>query len=216
MKYSILVTSILLTQVLFAQNQSMDSLSYSFGVMVASNLKDQGIKDLDANSVALAITDVMNGEPLKVDLNSAKSIINTFFKEKQMEQYKGTIEEGKKFLAENAKRAEVTTLPSGLQYEVLQEGPEGPSPTATTKVTVHYEGKLLNGTVFDSSYKRGQPTSFGVNQVISGWTEALQLMKAGDKWKLFIPYDLAYGERKAGNDITPFSTLVFEVELISF
>ena len=156
----------------------------------------------------------MNGDSLKVDIASAQRIVNEHFQKQKQAKHQGTIDAGKKFLAENGARPEVKTLPSGLQYEVLTAGPEGPSPAASDKVTVHYQGTLLDGTVFDSSVKRGQPASFGVGQVISGWTEALQLMKVGDKWKLFIPYDLAYGERGAGRDIGPFSTLVFEVELL--
>lgn len=126
-------------------------------------------------------------------------------------------EDSRKFLDENAKREGVTVLPSGLQYEVLQSGPEdGPKPGSTTMVTVHYEGRLADGTVFDSSYKRGQPATFGVHQVISGWTEAMQLMRTGDKWRLYIPSELGYGARGAGGAIPPHAALVFDVELISF
>lgn len=131
---------------------------------------------------------------------------------KQMMQQK--IDEGKQFLEENGKRPEVTTLPSGLQYEVLTEG-SGPKPAGPTSVvTVHYEGKLTDGNVFDSSYKRNQPASFGLNQVISGWTEGLQLMNEGAKYRLFIPYQLGYGERGAGGVIPPYATLIFDVELL--
>lgn len=123
-------------------------------------------------------------------------------------------EEQKKFLEDNASKEGVTTLPSGLQYLVLQEG-NGQQPGPTTMVTVHYEGSLINGKVFDSSYKRGQPATFGVHQVIKGWTEALQLMPAGSKWRLFIPSELGYGARGAGSSIPPHSTLIFDVELLS-
>lgn len=123
-------------------------------------------------------------------------------------------EAGQKFLVENALREGITVLPSGLQYEVLQSGPEGPNPGPTSMVTVHYEGRLADGTVFDSSYKRGQPATFGVHQVISGWTEAMQLMRVGDKWRLFIPSELGYGARGAGGSIPPHAALVFDVELL--
>ena len=192
----------------------MDSLSYSLGLMMASNLKEQGFDKVDAQAVASGIADFMNGDSLKVDIASAQRIVSEHFQQQKMSQYQPAIDAGKKFLAENGARPEVKTLPSGLQYEVLTAGPEGASPSASDKVTVHYEGTLLDGKVFDSSVQRGEPATFGVGQVISGWTEALQLMKPGDKWKLFIPYNLAYGERAAGPDITPFSTLIFEVELL--
>ncbi len=125
-------------------------------------------------------------------------------------------EASRKFLEENACREGVTVLPSGLQYEVLHRGNGGAHPGPTTQVTVHYEGRLSNGTVFDSSYKRGQPATFGVHQVIKGWTEAMQLMSVGDKWRLFIPADLGYGARGAGGAIPPHAALVFDVELLDF
>ncbi len=203
-----------LTQLTVAQNQSMDSLSYSLGLMMASNLKDQGFENVDPQSMASGIADYLGGDSLKIDIASAQKIVNDYFQEQKRAKHKVNIEAGKKFLAENGARAEVKTTASGLQYEVLTAGPEGPSPNASDKVTVHYTGTLLDGTVFDSSVKRGQPATFGVGQVIGGWTEALQLMKVGDKWKLFIPSNLAYGERGAGKEITPFSTLIFEVELL--
>ena len=134
---------------------------------------------------------------------------------KNQERNQKMIEEGKAFLAENAKRPEVTELESGLQYEIMKEG-DGPKPTASDNVTCHYHGTLIDGTVFDSSVQRGQPASFPLNMVISGWTEALQLMPTGSKWKLFLPPHLAYGDRQAGAHIKPNSTLIFEVELLSF
>jgi len=199
-----------------AQNlkTQMDSLSYSLGVLVAQNLKSQGLDQLDANSLAQGLTDALGDGETAVDFNQANAIVQDYMKNKQMEAHKGNIEAGKKFLEENAKREGVKTLESGLQYEVISAG-EGASPSATDKVTVHYHGTLIDGKVFDSSVERGQPATFPVNGVIPGWVEALQLMKVGDKWKLFIPHELAYGERGAGQDIGPFSTLIFEVELLS-
>ncbi|MCB9283954.1 MAG: FKBP-type peptidyl-prolyl cis-trans isomerase [Lewinellaceae bacterium] len=191
----------------------MDSLSYSVGILVAQNLKSQGIDALDANSLAQGLTDGLKGEQTAIDFNQANAIVQGYMMDKKQEAGKANMEAGKKFLEENAKREGVVTLPSGLQYEVLVKG-DGPSPKATDKVTVHYHGTLIDGTVFDSSVERGQPATFPVNGVIKGWVEALQLMHVGDKWKLFIPYELAYGERGAGSDIGPYSTLIFEVELL--
>jgi FKBP-type peptidyl-prolyl cis-trans isomerase FklB len=194
-------------------NNSMDSLSYSIGVRIASDLKRQGFEGLNSEALAKGINDVLSGNELLIDANQAMSNIQQYMQEQKAAQHSGTKNAGEKFLEENKKRPEVITLPSGLQYEVLTEG-TGESPAATDKVTVHYHGTLIDGTVFDSSVDRGQPASFPVNGVIKGWVEALQLMKVGSKWKLFIPYDLAYGERAAGPTIKPYSTLVFEVELL--
>ena len=191
----------------------MDSVSYSLGILLAQNLKSQGFENLDQQSLSAAIQDVLAGNELKYSLQEANSIVQKYVEQKQAAQFEGVMKEGKDFLETNAKQAGVTVLPSGLQYEVLKAG-TGDKPAATDKVTVHYHGTLLNGDVFDSSVTRGEPATFGVNQVISGWTEALQLMPNGSKWKLFIPSDLAYGARGAGEQISPYATLIFEVELI--
>ncbi|MCB0618286.1 MAG: FKBP-type peptidyl-prolyl cis-trans isomerase [Saprospiraceae bacterium] len=188
----------------------MDSVSYSLGVLVAQDLKSQGFDDINPEAFSQALADVMNGRELKVGEEEASMVFQTYAMQKQEEKNKAQ----KTFLEENAKREGVTTLPSGLQYEVLKKG-EGESPSATDKVTVHYHGTLIDGTVFDSSVERGEPATFPVNGVIKGWVEALQLMQVGDKWKLFIPSELAYGSRGAGQVIGPGATLVFEVELLS-
>ncbi len=212
-----LVTVILLsTTSVWSQNlkNNMDSVSYSFGVLIAKNLKNQGVDSLDAASFVKALEDVLGEKALDIDPDKATQVVNQFMAAQQSKKYEPIIKEGKEFLAANGERAEVTTTASGLQYEVLQEG-SGEKPTSSSKVTVHYTGKLLDGTVFDSSVERGQPATFGVTQVIGGWTEALQLMSPGAKYRLFIPYNLAYGERGAGQDIKPYATLIFDVELIS-
>lgn len=196
-----------------AQNPAkMDSVSYSFGVLIAQNLKSQGIEGLDIQSLAAGLSDALNNP--NVDPNKANQIVQKHMQALEAKKYQGNLEEGKKFLEENAKRPGVTTLPSGLQYEVLVAG-NGPKPQSTDQVRVHYTGTLINGKVFDSSVARGEPAVFGVTQVIQGWVEALQLMPVGAKWKLAIPYNLAYGERGAGRDIGPYATLVFEVELLA-
>ncbi len=194
-------------------NTKMDSVSYSLGVLMAQNLKQQGFDKVDAASLVKGFEDVVQGNALKISADEANQVVSTYMQAKQAKQYEGVIAAGQQFLAENAKRPGVVTLPSGLQYEILRAG-DGAKPMPQDQVTVHYEGKLLNGTVFDSSVQRGQPATFGVTQVIQGWVEALQLMPQGAKWKLFIPYNLAYGERGAGPTIGPYSTLVFEVELL--
>ena len=191
----------------------MDSVSYSLGVMLGQSLRSQGIEQVDAAVVAEAIADVLGNKPLQVDAGDANRIVQGYMQGQQAKKYEKTVNEGKAFLETNGKRSEVTTLPSGLQYEIMQAG-DGPKPQPEDRVTVHYHGTLIDGTVFDSSVERGQPATFGVTQVIQGWVEALQLMPEGSKWKLFIPYNLAYGERAAGAKIGPFSTLVFEVELL--
>ena len=198
-----------------AQNTTipMDSVSYSLGVLMAQNLKQQGFDQIDVATLTQGFEDVMKGNALKINAEQANQLVSSYMQSKQAKQFEGVIAAGQQFLAENGQRPGVVTLPSGLQYEVLQEG-MGAKPSANDKVTVHYEGTLLDGTVFDSSVQRGQPATFGVTQVIQGWVEALQLMTEGAKWKLFIPYNLAYGERGAGPKIGPYSTLIFEVELL--
>ncbi len=191
----------------------MDSISYSLGVLLGQSLRQQGVEQVNAAVLAGAINDVLGNKPLQVDASDANRIVQNYMQGQQAKKYDKTIAEGKAFLDTNGKRKEVVTLPSGLQYEVMVAG-SGPKPTAQDRVTVHYHGTLLDGTVFDSSVDRGQPATFGVTQVIQGWVEALQLMPQGSKWKLFIPYNLAYGERAAGAKIGPYSTLIFEVELI--
>lgn len=192
---------------------SMDTLSYSLGVLVAQNLKNQGFEGLVADDLALAINDVLSDSTLRINVDQCNMNVQQYMADKAKKASAGNIEAGQKFLMDNGKRPEVTTTASGLQYEVLSAG-DGAKPSATDKVTVHYHGTLINGKVFDSSVQRGQPATFPVNGVIPGWVEALQLMPEGSKWKLFIPYDLAYGERGAGGDIGPFETLIFEVELL--
>ena len=198
-----------------AQNlkTDMEKVSYSLGVNIATGLKQQGW-ELDAKTLATAISDVINGNELAISEQEANTILQSYQQKLRNKTLEANSEAGKAFLDENAKREEVTTTASGLQYEVLEEG-EGDSPKATDEVEVHYHGTLIDGSVFDSSVERGQPANFAVNKVIAGWTEALQLMKPGAKYKLFIPSNLAYGERGAGQMIGPNSTLIFEVELIS-
>lgn len=193
--------------------EEMDSLSYSLGILMAQNLQSQGFEELNAESMSSAISDVLNGETPKLSAQDANMILQQHMMKKQEAQHSEAIAEGEAFLKVNGEREDVVTLESGLQYEVLKAG-DGPKPTDTSKVKVHYHGTLINGTVFDSSVDRGEPATFGVGQVIAGWTEGLQLMPQGSKWKLFIPAELAYGARGAGGKIGPYATLIFEVELL--
>lgn len=195
-------------------NSEMEKVSYSLGVSIATNVKSQGLEQVDYESLANAFKDVFENNQLQVSENEANMVLQDYFGKLANKKKEANIEAGKNFLDENAQRDGVTTTESGLQYEVLKEG-TGNSPKETDKVTVHYHGTLIDGTVFDSSVDRGEPATFPVNGVIPGWVEALQLMKEGAKYKLFIPSNLAYGERGAGGAIGPNSTLVFEVELIS-
>ena len=197
-----------------------DKESYSLGYQFGQNLKFQGV-DINLDVYTSGIRDALGGKEPKMSQEEIRATISELQKrvtaERQKElKEKGAknLEESKKFLAENQKKERIKTLPSGLQYKVLSEG-SGKMPKADDTVTVNYKGTLIDGTEFDSSYKRGQPASFQVNGVIKGWTEALQLMKEGSKWQLFLPPDLAYGERGAGPQIPPNSALIFEVELIS-
>jgi len=191
----------------------MEKVSYSLGVNMASTVKAQGLDSIDANSVAKAFTDVFEGNDLDISEEESMKILQDFFGKKQAEKSAKANEAGKAYLAENGAKEGVTTTESGLQYEVLTSG-DGAKPTSNDQVTVHYHGMLTDGTVFDSSIDRGQPATFGVTQVIKGWTEALQLMSVGDKWKLTIPSNLAYGDQGAGGMIGPGATLIFEVELL--
>lgn len=191
----------------------MDKLSYAIGLNIANNLKSSGFANLSVEDFAEAVKTVYNGESAKMTDTEAKTVIQDYFEKAEKEKLTKNLEEGNKFLAENGKREGVVTLPSGLQYEIITEG-TGKKPSATDTVSCHYHGTLIDGTVFDSSVMRNQPAEFPVNGVIKGWVEALQLMSEGAKWKLFIPANLAYGERGAGQSIEPNSTLIFEVELL--
>lgn len=191
----------------------MNKISYSLGLGIGQQLKSMGIEDFAVSDFAQAIQDVIEGNELAVSHQEAQQMLNTYFQEQEKKQSEKAIAAGKAFLEENGKKDGVTTTKSGLQYEVLTEG-NGKSPKASDKVRCHYEGRLLDGTVFDSSYQRGEPADFGLNQVIAGWTEGVQLMQEGAKYRFYIPYLLAYGERGAGAQIPPYSTLIFDVELI--
>lgn len=202
-------------------NKEFDRLSYALGLSMGHNFRGSGIEKINIQDFADGVAAVYDGLAPRLSFDEAKKVINEFFTElqqKQQEQAAAMAEvnekAGRDFLLENGKRVEVKTTPSGLQYEVLKEG-DGAQPGPGDQVTVHYTGKLIDGTVFDSSVDRGEPATFGVTQVIPGWVEALQLMKAGSKWRLFIPSALAYGPQGAGGVIGPNQTLIFDVELIS-
>lgn len=193
----------------------MDKFSYAIGLGIGQNLLGMGAKGIAVDDFAQAIKDVLEGNETAMSHTEARDIVNKYFQELEEKMNAANIEAGKKFLEENKNRPSVVTLPSGLQYEVINEGNvNGTYAKATDQVQCHYEGTLIDGTLFDSSIKRGQPATFGVNQVIPGWVEALQLMPEGAKWKLFIPSDLGYGAHGAGEMIPPHSTLIFEVELL--
>ena len=191
----------------------MDKVSYALGLGIGQQLKNMNIENFSIESFAKSIADVMSGAKTEMTAVEAQKMLNEYFQEKEAQDAKKNIEAGKAYLKENGSREGVVTTASGLQYEVLQEG-TGKSPKATDKVRCHYEGRLTDGTVFDSSYQRGEPADFGLNQVIAGWTEGVQLMKEGAKYRFHIPYLLGYGERGAGASIPPYATLVFDVELI--
>lgn len=191
----------------------MDKLSYALGLVIGHNLKEMGVDNLNGADFAQAVADVLAGNATAMTNAEAQQIVATYMQEKEAEKGKVAREAGEKFLAENAKKEGVVVLPSGLQYVVLTEGC-GRKPSATDNVKCHYEGRLTDGTVFDSSYRRGEPAVFPLNGVIAGWTEGVQLMGEGAKFRFFIPYNLAYGERGAGGSIPPYAALVFDVELI--
>ena len=199
----------------------MDKLRYALGHNIGHQLIGMGLgKSLNIDDYAAAIRDVMEGRPEQMSAAEVQQVLQHFFSELEERQQAEAAErgraaraDGEAFLQRNKLRPEVTTTPSGLQYEVLQQG-TGRQPKASDTVRCHYEGRLIDGTVFDSSYRRGVPADFGLRQVISGWTEGVQLMKEGAKYRFFIPYNLAYGEHGAGADIPPYAALIFDVELI--
>lgn len=197
---------------------SVDSVSYAIGVLVGSNNKKQlesapGSDEMSMEIMSAAFRAASLGEEAVITEEDANALVQKFFAEAGDREAQANLEAGNKFLEENGKRDGITITESGLQYEVLTEG-DGAKPTAADQVRVHYHGTLIDGTVFDSSVDRGEPAVFGVGQVIPGWTEALQLMPVGSKWKVYLPSNIAYGERGAGGDIGPNSTLIFEVELL--
>ena len=198
----------------------MDKVSYALGMGIGRQLSHMGAEGLNIDDFALAIKDILAGEQPKIDDAEAQTIVRDFFEKQEAKQraaaaekFKDAKEAGEKYLADNAKKDGVITTPSGLQYMVLKEG-NGRKPKATDNVKCHYEGMLIDGTLFDSSIQRGEPATFPLNGVITGWTEGLQLMQEGAKYRFFIPYNLGYGERGAGASIPPFAALVFDVELI--
>ena len=191
----------------------MDKISYALGLSMGQQLLSSGVEKLNYADLAKGIEHVLEKQQPEIAYTEAQTILNQFFTELEQKIAGQAKEAGEKFLAENAKRPEVKTTPSGLQYEII-EATIGQKPKATDKVKVHYEGTLTDGTVFDSSYKRGEPITFGLNQVIKGWTEGLQLMSIGSKYKLYIPYQLGYGAQGAGAAIPPYAALIFTVEVV--
>lgn len=202
------------------ENKEFDKLSYALGLSMGNNFRASGIQTINVQDFADGVASVFYGNTPRMTYDEAKAEIQKFFTELEAKQREESqkmadinAKAGQEFLSENSKRAEVLTTPSGLQYEVIKQG-EGPKPEANDQVVVHYTGKLIDGTVFDSSEDRGMPATFGVTQVIPGWVEALQLMNAGSTWRLFIPSALAYGPQGAGNIIGPNATLIFDVTLL--
>lgn len=199
-----------------ALKTARDSFSYSSGILFAKQLKTQGADDINLEILHQAINSYFDGETPIIDPSQAQKIVVSYQQKKSEKVNEVNKVAGEKFLAENAKRPEVTVLPSGLQYEILTKGDGTDKPNLSSKVTVHYHGTTIDGQVFDSSVQRGETISFGLSQVITGWQEGVALMSPGDKFKLYIPYDMAYGDRGAGALIKPYSALIFEVELFSF
>lgn len=191
----------------------MEKISYALGLTLGNNLLGSGISEINAEKLTKGLQDLLNQNEPEMSLEEAQAIITDYFDSLQANMSQKGISEGIAFLEANATREEVISTASGLQYEIMTAG-TGAIPTASDSVKVHYHGTTIDGKVFDSSVRRGEPTTFGVTQVISGWVEALQLMPVGSKWKLFIPSDLAYGAQGAGQAIAPHTTLIFEVELL--
>lgn len=193
-------------------NSEIDKVSYALGVNIGNSIKAQGLTSVNSEAFATALDATFNGVTPQISMQQSQEILQTYFGRLQAKQTEAAQKIGKEFLAENAKKEGVVVLPSGLQYVVITKG-TGTIPKSTDKVKTHYHGTLIDGTVFDSSVERNSPATFPVTGVIQGWIEALQLMPVGSKWKLFIPSDLAYGERGQGS-IQPHSTLIFEIELL--
>lgn len=191
----------------------MEKVSYALGLSIGNNLTGSGIKDVNLEKFMQGVSDVLQQKTTEMSYDEAKTVLDAYFQELASKMQALNQQIGVEFLAENKQKAGVVELPSGLQYQILTEG-TGATPSAADQVECHYHGTMLNGQVFDSSVERGEPAVFGVGQVIAGWVEALQLMKEGSKWRLFIPSQLAYGERGAGEAIPPFATLIFDVELL--
>lgn len=195
--------------------KDIEALSYAVGMSIGGSLMEQQLSDIDFDAFSQGMKDVLEQKTLKMEPTQAGEIIQEYMQQMMTQKFEVNKVAGEEFLAENTKKEGVITTESGLQYEVLAEG-EGEQPSTQSSVTVHYEGRLLDGNVFDSSYTRGEPATFGVTQVIKGWTEALQLMNKGAKYRLYIPQELAYGPQAPGSLIQPYMALVFDVELIDF
>ena len=191
-----------------------DQIGYSLGVVIGSNLKNQGFDTLKYEMMCKALKDVYENNTLLISADSANHLLSDYSQAIQRDKADKNLQECNNFFEENGKRKGIVSLPSGLQYEVIKTG-EGPKPLLTDKITAHYRGTFLDGKVFDSSIERGQPATFPVNGVIQGWIEALQLMNTGSEWKIYVPYNLAYGEKGAPPNIPPYATLVFEINLLS-
>ncbi|MGE4290134.1 MAG: FKBP-type peptidyl-prolyl cis-trans isomerase [Salinivirgaceae bacterium] len=193
----------------------LDKVSYCFGINIAQNMEQQGMTEMNAELLAQGLDDYLKDKTLQIPEEDVSDILQKYFKELQEKQFENNILQGKEFLAQNSQREGVITLPSGLQYEVLTKG-SGEKPKENDQVTTHYHGTLIDGTVFDSSVNRGEPATFPVNGVIKGWVEALQLMQVGAKWRVYVPENLAYGANPhPGGPIQPYSTLVFDIELLA-
>ena len=192
----------------------MDKISYALGLSIGNNLLTSGIKDLNISNFSKGVDVVLKQQQPEMSYDEAKQIINEYFSGLQEEKFELNLKAGKEFLEINKEKEGIITVASGLQYEILTEGTGDVKPKVTDTVKCHYEGRLINEQVFDSSIKRGQPATFALNQVIKGWTEGLQLMTIGSKYRFFIPFDLAYGANGAGEMIEPYSTLIFDVELL--
>ena len=191
----------------------VEKFSYALGLSISGNLIQSGVKSIDPENFMMALSDVFSGNEPKINVEDANQILQDFMEQQQSTEGKSNLEEGMAFLAENREKEGVIETASGLQYSVINEG-DGEKPGPEDQVKCHYHGTLIDGTVFDSSVQRGEPATFPVNGVIQGWVEALQMMPVGAKWRLYVPSDLAYGDRGAGGAIGPNTTLIFDVELL--